>query len=365
MFPSSANWLTDEKNILVGGKPRDQVDLDKILNLGITVFINLMSNGEVKNKSNFKYHLTNNNIEFYHYPIRDHSTLDDTTMLSIADKIILLSENNKIYIHCRGGHGRTGILSGIILHKIWNNDNIIDTNTRYLDILEHLRKGHSARTYNKSRDMPGTAVQHNQLYRIITCETNIFFYQELDINYIYSNYFYYKKGKKKGQCMFVDDEGIKWQSTEAYYQAYKYKSDSEESKKYFKLIQECDTPYKAFLLGRQGGNIRPPWVINKSTNSDKIKDIVKKYKQSVSIREDWDNVKDNIMYKAIKYKFTQNIDLRNQLLTTGNIQIHEYTKRDNYWGIYHTKKSFIGEDKLGILLSKLKLELNNNYTSLV
>jgi N-glycosidase YbiA len=50
------------------------------------------------------------------------------------------------------------------------------------------------------------------------------------------------------------------------------------------------------------------------------------------LRHDWESVKDEIMFEAVRAKFTQHEELRKILLATGDAEIVEHTRKDNYWG---------------------------------
>ncbi len=49
------------------------------------------------------------------------------------------------------------------------------------------------------------------------------------------------------------------------------------------------------------------------------------------IREDWDSVKDEVMLKALRAKFTQHVSLRELLLGTNDAELVEHTANDSYW----------------------------------
>ena len=65
------------------------------------------------------------------------------------------------------------------------------------------------------------------------------------------------------------------------------------------------------------------------------------------IREDWEDVKINIMYDALVYKFTSRPDLRALLLSTGEANIIEDSPYDYIWGC---GKDGTGKNHLGRLL---------------
>lgn len=78
----------------------------------------------------------------------------------------------------------------------------------------------------------------------------------------------------------------------------------------------------------------------------------------VTLRRDWEQIKDNIMYEIVKAKFTQHRDLRDKLLATGDEELQEgNTWNDTYWGVdIHTNK---GKNKLGKILMTIRAELQN------
>ena len=72
------------------------------------------------------------------------------------------------------------------------------------------------------------------------------------------------------------------------------------------------------------------------------------------LRADWEEVKVDVMYKAINAKFTQNEDLKKRLLATKDMELLEDSKWDKFWGI---NKKDEGKNMLGKLLVKLRTEL--------
>lgn len=74
----------------------------------------------------------------------------------------------------------------------------------------------------------------------------------------------------------------------------------------------------------------------------------------VQLRSDWENVKFDIMYEICKAKFSQNKELRNRLLATGNEHLEEgNTWGDRIWGTVNGK----GQNNLGKILMRLRDEL--------
>lgn len=76
--------------------------------------------------------------------------------------------------------------------------------------------------------------------------------------------------------------------------------------------------------------------------------------RKIKLRPDWERVKDMVMYAVIYLKFTQNPDLKEKLLATGDLHIEETNYWDDtYWGVYNGE----GKNRLGKLLMSLRNEL--------
>lgn len=79
--------------------------------------------------------------------------------------------------------------------------------------------------------------------------------------------------------------------------------------------------------------------------------------RNIRLRDDWEKVKDQIMYEICKNKFLQNEDLKIKLLNTGDEYLEEgNTWNDREWGVCNN----IGKNKLGKILMRIRGELKNN-----
>ena len=78
----------------------------------------------------------------------------------------------------------------------------------------------------------------------------------------------------------------------------------------------------------------------------------------VKLRSDWEDVKDDVMRKAVYFKFKQNPKLEKILLSTGNYKIFEHTHRDSYWADGHPKNDPTvhgdGKNMLGVILEEVR-----------
>ncbi len=122
----------------------------------------------------------------------------------------------------------------------------------------------------------------------------------------------------------VDYKGVVYTTAEHAFQANKSNSRVD-----LRRVQSCPTPGKAKALGR-----------------------------IISLRPDWEEVKDEIMLGVIRSKFNDAI-LYNQLLDTGTQVLTEgNTWHDNYWGNCTCFKcsAILGENHLGLILMKVREE---------
>lgn len=72
------------------------------------------------------------------------------------------------------------------------------------------------------------------------------------------------------------------------------------------------------------------------------------------LRPDWEKVKDGIMYELCWLKFSENEQLKQKLLNTGNQLLIEGNRYgDTYWGMVDG----VGENKLGKILMRIREEL--------
>lgn len=76
--------------------------------------------------------------------------------------------------------------------------------------------------------------------------------------------------------------------------------------------------------------------------------------RSISLRKDWESVKEDYMYRIVLAKFTQHEYLKNYLIATGDAYLEEgNTWGDKIWGTVNGK----GENKLGKILMRVRREL--------
>lgn len=80
----------------------------------------------------------------------------------------------------------------------------------------------------------------------------------------------------------------------------------------------------------------------------------KKKGRNVTLRNDWEKIKDQVMEDIVRDKFTRNLELRDKLVATGDYELIEgNTWNDTYWGVCKGR----GKNILGKTLMKIRNEL--------
>ena len=132
--------------------------------------------------------------------------------------------------------------------------------------------------------------------------------------------------------------------------------------KYRFLSNYYASPSQVYYEGRTYGSVEAAFHAQKSperafkfTSMDSSQ--AKKYGRRVPLRPDWEDVKDNIMYELVRYKFFEDPRLGEQLLGTGNAELIEGNSwGDRYWGVCDG----VGENHLGLILMRVREELRND-----
>jgi len=137
----------------------------------------------------------------------------------------------------------------------------------------------------------------------------IYFYTKNDPYYEFSNFAKYG----------VELDGVWWQTVEHYFQAQKFHDPD-----YREKIRLAVTPKLAANLGRS---------------------------RKIPIRIDWENVKYEIMKRAVLKKFHTHEAIRDLLLSTDNEDLVENAPGDYYWGCGADGS---GKNKLGLILQEVR-----------
>ncbi len=123
---------------------------------------------------------------------------------------------------------------------------------------------------------------------------------------------------------FIKYKGKVYPTAEHLYQALKTKNKNQRNK-----IRKVSTPTEAKVMGRH-----------------------------VELRDDWEEVKDKLMYMVVRLKFLQKSELKLLLKNTDNKQLIEGNYwHDNYWGncTCFKCKNIKGRNQLGKTLMKIRI----------
>lgn len=126
----------------------------------------------------------------------------------------------------------------------------------------------------------------------------------------------------------IDLSGERWPTSEHYFQAQKFLRESDRQD-----IRVEPSPMRAAKIGRD---------------------------RSRPIQSEWDAVKDEVMLKALRAKFTQHESLRTLLLGTNDAELVEHTANDRYWA---DGGDGTGANMLGKLLMQVREELRSGSSS--
>ena len=127
---TNSYWVIPDK-LLAGEYPRNtNYNLSKrkihsLENAGIKIFIDLTD----KTDGLAKYDNFLNKADYYNYPIIDVSVPANkqltTDILNRIDESLI--QDKKVYLHCLGGVGRTGVIVGCYLKRLgYRNYNVMD-----------------------------------------------------------------------------------------------------------------------------------------------------------------------------------------------------------------------------------------------
>ena len=135
----NSNWLS--KNLCVGASIDSKSILDLFLRAGIDVFVCLIGTDKIKlDLYDYEEELPAGKI-YITEPIEDMNIISDDKILVLARRIAeFIRGGSKVYIHCSGGHGRTGTVAAVVLYLLYG--------LPLFQIRDYLQYSHDQRVYN-------------------------------------------------------------------------------------------------------------------------------------------------------------------------------------------------------------------------
>lgn len=102
-------------------------------------------------------------LDFLHLPIIDGSITSDHALSRLADDCCQrILNGERMYVHCWGGHGRTGSLITVMLSRLYG----LPTDRA----LAYTQAMHDSRHSHQNVKSPQTRVQVIQVCRFLCCE---------------------------------------------------------------------------------------------------------------------------------------------------------------------------------------------------
>jgi ribA/ribD-fused uncharacterized protein len=292
----SSYFITDKA--LFGSFPTQEA-VEDLQRAGVRHFINLTHPDEKKIEP---YHTDYNYISF---PITDHHVPKDWRLFAcflvkVGDIINKLHPGELIYVHCKGGHGRSGIVVASLLCYMYD--------ITASSALEYTAKYHSTRSVMREK------------WRRMGAPQSL--YQRHFVHMFFEPFVFFRSGDITGFSNFsshpVTVQGLgTFPTAEAALQAYKNPDDVE----YVQKQREARTPNVSVLLGKK------------------------------VTRPDWEHVCERIILHILKSKFDQHPDIRKNLLGTGFRPLIQHTRADDFWG---NGGDGSGKNRLGKALMKLR-----------
>lgn len=295
------------KNLGYFGNYPSQTDIDYMESIGIHYFIDLTSE-----QDNLKEYNVSSKSFKVNLPILDRKKPHDifNFTLLILKSIQLLKNNKKIYIHCKGGHGRSGILVACILKlylKITPGE-AIELTTKF----HNERKG--VREKWKKMGCPQTYNQKKFVHKMF--QPFMFFKA-------------YKTGNTVGLSNFslhrITSKLGTFYTSEAMFQASKNKEDKE----YVDNLKNIINPQIARNVGKK-----------------------------IETNSQWNNDQFEVMKNILYLKCVQNKDVLSTILRSGLRPFIQHTITDRYWGDGGDGK---GYNLLGKAWDKVRDEIYNQF----
>lgn len=291
------------KNKALFGSYPSQEQVNMFEKFGVRYFIDLTHVGE-KMITPYK-----TKYSYINYPIPDRRVPTDWTsfalfIIKIGNVIKDLKKGERIYVHCKGGHGRSGIVVACLLcylYKIAPSEALSKT-TNYHSRRKEMR--------DKWRNI-GSPQTRSQKHFVTK------FFEPL---YIYNNYTtYFSAGFNNDALIPVAVTGIG-------------------------LFPTATSAFNMFKDPMNKDYVRR---LELTEDIDEIHELVDSHKEP----SDWHEKRELIMIYVLSLKFKQNKVLKKNLLTTGLRPI-VFQSSDPYWGKFDNN----GKNMLGKMLMTLRKE---------
>lgn len=153
-----SNWVLPGR-LAIGAYPDpDSQFPEQLLNAGFNVFVSLQTDSELKKFRPYQ-HLLPAEVRWLQLPIKDRGTTSDEKLLAFLEVLRdLLAQDKQIYVHCYGGHGRSGTLACVLLAQ--------EEGLSHEEALVKINAQHRTRTHNPNVSIPQCQGQRAQVKRL-------------------------------------------------------------------------------------------------------------------------------------------------------------------------------------------------------
>jgi protein-tyrosine phosphatase len=128
-----SNILIPNNILVVGGYPKAKELFKSLKDMGIDTYVCLnIEYGTTDRRQEYESYAETeiSDATFIHAPIKDMNITDDHIITELCkDLKTRILGGSKIYLHCSGGHGRTGTVACVLLHMLYpelSNEQIFD-----------------------------------------------------------------------------------------------------------------------------------------------------------------------------------------------------------------------------------------------
>ncbi|KAJ3113863.1 hypothetical protein HK098_007534 [Nowakowskiella sp. JEL0407] len=163
-----SNWVIPQR-LIAGAYPGHKDDnphkelIDSVLAAGVSTFVCVQTANELRHFNPYQPYAKSKkpNLEFILLPVVDHHVTADELLVNLAKDIIRrVNETDEvIYVHCWGGHGRTGSVISVVLGLYYGMSGE--------DAMDLCQKYHDLRDNPRGQTSPQSTLQKEQVIRIL------------------------------------------------------------------------------------------------------------------------------------------------------------------------------------------------------
>lgn len=153
------------------------------------------------------------------------------------------------------------------------------------------------------------------------------------------------------ELLIIDADFVNYPTSEHAYQIRKMINKDMENISIQKYHE-----YKKIMLAAESGSEVAALGRQKVGKNAKINAVIREYQAYVKCLDNWDHIKDQVMYFIVYQKFKQNPAILKKLLATDDRQLTEHTANDHYWA---DGGDGSGKNMLGKTLMLVKMHLSS------